>query len=103
MDLSLKENQVKIVELFKNSGLSQAQFCKSHNVSKWTLYRLLKMDRESTQAVKRTDKSLFIPVHAKKDFKIKINDSTSVSFETTPDAKWLASFVKYLGEHNASI
>ena len=103
MDLSSKENEVKIVELFKNSSLSQAQFCKSHNVSKWTLYRLLKADRESTLAAKRTDKSLFIPVHAKKDFKIKINDSTTVSFESIPDAKWLAGFVKYLGEQNASI
>jgi hypothetical protein len=38
----------------------------------------------------------------KKDFKIKINNSLSLSFESVPDASWMADFVKSLGVANAS-
>jgi len=42
--------------------------------------------------------NLFISLASKKDFIIKINGSVSLSFETVPDALWMANFVKAMGD-----
>lgn len=100
MDLKLKNNWQQLMDQWRRSGLSKAEFCKSQKIPVHTFYYYQKLHRSTGTPPQKTSQ-LFVPLIEKKDFTIRINNSISLSFETTPDANWMASFVKSLGELHA--
>ena len=104
MDLRLKQNWQQLFEQYLKSGLSKAEFCRSQKIPSHTFFYYQKLHGGDNQNKSdfKTSTSLFIPLTNKKDFKIKINNSLALSFETVPDASWMADFVKSLGVANVS-
>lgn len=105
MDLKVKQNWLHFHELYLKSGLTKADFCRSQKVaqSKFFYYAKLHKKADASKLNKTpSGHNLFIPLTAKKDFTIKINGSISLSFETVPDALWMANFVKAMGDSHAS-
>lgn len=108
MNLKSKQKWLNFLDLYRKSGLSKPDFCKLHKFSVSKFYHYAKLHRElpvkSLVALRPAPKqSLFIPLSTKKEFKIKINESVSLTFEAAPDALWMASFIKSFGEHHASV
>lgn len=108
MDLKSKQNWLHFLELFSKSGQTKADFCKSKKITLSTFYYYAKRHRDlptkSAMAVQGSSKkSLFIPIVSKKEFKIKINESVSLTFDAAPDALWMASFIKSFGDYHAAV
>jgi hypothetical protein len=108
MDLKSKQNWLNFLDLWSKSGQTKAEFCKSKKITASKFYYYAKRHRvlpsKPTIAAHSTHKqSLFIPVTSKKEFKIKINESVSLTFEAAPDALWMASFIKSFGDHHATV
>lgn len=108
MDLKSKQNWLAFLDLWAKSGLTKMDFCKSKKIKLSKFYYYAKRHRDlpgkSSLAPRPNSKqSLFIPLASKKEFKIKINESVSLTFEAAPDALWMASFIKSFGEHHASV
>jgi len=108
MDLKSKQNWQHFLDLWSKSGQTKMEFCKSKKiaVSKFYYYAKLHRDLSSKSTIlphSTPKKSLFIPVTSKKEFKIKINESVSLTFEAAPDALWMASFIKSFGDHHAAV
>jgi hypothetical protein len=108
MDLKQKHNWLNFFDLYRKSGLSKAAFCKSHKISesKFYYYSNYYQKQENIKSVINTPvpkQSMFIPMTTKKEFKIKINESVSLSFDSAPDASWMASFIKSFGEYHAAV
>jgi hypothetical protein len=104
MDLKVQQNWLKFYDLYLQSGMTKVDFCRSQKIPQSKFFYYAKLHRKS--AVLKLDKALagpnlFIPLTARKDFTIKINGSVSLSFETVPDALWMANFVKAMGDAHA--
>ena len=102
MTLKVKPNWPHLVELYKKSGLSKAEFCRSQKIS-LTSFSYHSNPRTSAQTSSTHQSSLasFFSVREKQDFKLTINDSLTLSFNSLPDAMWLSSFIKSLRGDNA--
>lgn len=108
MDLKSKQNWLNFLDLWSKSGQTKTEFCKSKKITASKFYYYAKRHRDlankSTIATHSSPKqSLFIPVTSKKEFKIKINESVSLTFEAAPDALWMASFIKSFGDYHAAV
>ena len=100
MDLKVKQNWQHLYDQYLKSGMTKADFCKSQKIPQHTFFYYQKFHGTVTQTSARTDhpSKLFVPVTEKKEFKIKVNNSITLSFELLPEASWMASFVNALGE-----
>lgn len=108
MDLKSKHNWLNFLELWSKSGLTKADFCKSKKITVSKFYYYAKRHRDlpvksATVPHSSSKHSLFIPIASKKEFKIKINDSVGLTFESAPDASWMANFIKSFGEYHAAV
>ena len=101
MDLKLKSNWQQLMDQYRKSGLSKIEFCRSQKIPTHTFFYYQKIHRSSESQIPKKNVQLFIPLIEKKDFNIRINNTISLSFETVPDAVWMASFVKSLGDTHA--
>jgi hypothetical protein len=101
MDLKVKQNWQHFYDLYLKSGLTKADFCRSQKLTTSKFFYYAKLHRETTPSQQNHSASLFLPVVGKKDFTMRINNSVSLTFEAIPDAHWMASFVKSLGETHA--
>jgi hypothetical protein len=103
MDLRVKQNWQQLFEQYLKSGLSKAEFCRSQKIPSHTFFYYPKLHGGGNQIKSdlKPSTALFIPLIEKKNFKIMINNSLSLSFESVPDASWMADFVKSLGAANA--
>lgn len=100
MDLKVKQNWQHLYDQYLKSGSTKAEFCKSQKIPQHTFFYYQKFHGTVNQTSAREDRSskLFIPVTEKKEFKIKVNNSITLSFELLPEASWMANFVNALGE-----
>jgi hypothetical protein len=108
MNLKSKQNWLHFLDLWSKSGLTKTEFCKSKKITASKFYYYDKRHRDlSAKSAAHTQpsskQSLFIPVASKKEFKIKINESVSLTFEVAPDASWMASFIKSFGDYHAAV
>lgn len=109
MNLRLKENWDQFIELYQKSGLTKADFCRSQKVTESQFYYYIKFHRGKNEHEAATSgsaiekKSNFIPVAIQKEFKIKINDSIGLTFESLPEPAWMASLIKFMGNDHAAI
>lgn len=102
MDLKNKENWQRLFNLYIKSGMTKADFCRSQGIAQSRFFYYAKYHRNLTPApVDKTN--LFVPLVEKKEFTIRINNSVGLSFESVPDAHWMANFVKSLGEAYARV
>lgn len=102
MNPKVKPNWPAILELYRKSGLSQADFCRSQKISRSSFsYHAKLHDSDSSGPTSQRSLSPFVSVREKQEFKLKINESLVLSFDTLPDATWLSSFVKSLGGEHA--
>ena len=108
MDLKSKQNWLNFLDLWRKSGQTKEEFCKSKKITSSKFYYYAKRHRDlsaksTISSLSAPKQSLFIPVSSKKEFKIKINESVSLTFEVAPDASWMASFIKSFGDYHATI
>ena len=97
MNLKVKQNWERFFDLYLKSGLSKADFCRSQKMPLSKFFYYAKLHRETVPQKASSSSNLFLPVSNKKDFKIKINGTVEISFESTPDALWMANFINSLG------
>jgi hypothetical protein len=102
-----KDSWKEFMELYKRSGLSRAEFCRSQKITEGKYYYYSKLhrvkDEHAVTAGQTVKKSNFIGLAANKEFKIKINDTTELSFETLPEPAWMASLIKFIGNSHATL
>lgn len=101
MDLKLKSNWLQLMDQYRRSGLTKAEFCRSQKIPAPTFFYYQKFHRSTLPELPQKGAKLFIPLVEKKDFIIRINNSISLSFEAAPDAVWMAKFVAALGDTHA--
>lgn len=101
MTLKVKPNWTVVLNQFSKSGLSQAEFCRTHNLSRSSFAYHSKLKVESFPPSVPTKSSSFIAMREKQEFKVRINDSLTLSFETLPEPTWLSTFVRSLGADHA--
>lgn len=103
MDLKVKQNWQHLYDQYLKSGMTKADFCKSQKIAQHTFFYYQKFHGTINQTSARADQpsKLFLPVTERKEFKIKVNNSITLSFELIPEASWMASFVNALGETSA--
>lgn len=101
MDLKVKQNWQHFYDLYLKSGLTKTDFCRSQKMAQSKFFYFAKLHRESSPPKPSSSTNLFLPVVSKKDFTIKINNKVELSFESLPDALWMANFVKSLGDAHA--
>lgn len=97
MNLKVKQNWERFFDLYLKSGLSKADFCRSQKMLPSKFFYYAKLHREAAPKKTSSASNLFLPVSEKKDFKIKINGTVEICFESTPDALWMANFINSLG------
>jgi hypothetical protein len=102
MNPKVKPNWRAVFDQFRNSGLSKADFCRTHKISlsSFSYYSKLHSQEQQLLPVLQSSSS-FISVRDKQEFRLKINDSLTLSFDSLPDATWPSNFVKSLGGANA--
>ena len=102
MNPKVKPNWPAILELYRKSGLSAADFCRTQKISpsSFSYHAKLRASEASSSSPRRSSNP-FVSLQEKQEFKLKINDSLTLSFETLPDATWLSKFVSSLGGDNA--
>lgn len=101
MDLKVKQNWQHFFELYLKSGLTKANFCRTQKMAPSRFFYYAKLHRQSQSPKESSPSNLFLPLVGKKDFTIKINNKVELSFESIPDALWMANFVKSLGDAHA--
>lgn len=101
MDLKVKQNWQNFFDLYLKSGQSKTDFCRSQKMTQSKFFYFAKLHRDSVPSKQSSSSNLFLPVVSKKDFTIKINNKVELSFESLPDAHWMANFVKSLGDAHA--
>ena len=102
MNPKVKPNWPAVFDHFRKSGLSKADFCRTHKISLSSFSYQSKLHAREQQFLPVVhNSSSFISVREKQEFKLKINDSLTLSFDSLPDATWLSSFVKSLGGDHA--
>lgn len=101
MDLKVKQNWQHFYDLYLKSGLTKADFCRSQKIAQSKFFYFAKLHREPSSSKQSSSSNLFLPVVSKKDFVIKINNKVELSFESLPDALWMANFIRSLGETHA--
>jgi hypothetical protein len=104
MNFKLKQNWLNFVDLYSKSGMTKADFCRSQKIPAHTFFYYQKFHGTIKNSFPRSEQSvapLFVPLTEKKEFRIRINNSVSLSFDSVPEASWMASFVKSLGETHA--
>lgn len=109
MDLRSKQNWEKLIELYQKSGLTRPDFLRSQKISDSQYYYYAKFHRnkiqaqESAMAMPVVHKSNFIPIVSQKEFKIKINDSIGLTFDSLPEPTWMANLIKSIGDFHAAV
>ncbi len=98
MDLRLKSHWQQLMDQYRKSGLTKAEFCRSQKIQSHTFYYYQKLHQSPPAQTPSKASQLFVPVVEKCNFAIRINDTLNLSFETIPDAVWMANFVRSLGE-----
>ena len=101
MDLKVKQNWQHFFDLYLKSGLTKTDFCRTQKMTPSRFFYFAKLHRDSSHPKQSSSSNLFLPLVSKKDFMIKINNKVELSFETLPDAHWMANFVKSLGDAHA--
>jgi len=99
MDLRQKSNWQQLMDQYRKSGLTKAEFCRSQKIPAPTFFYYQKLHR-STRPPQETSQ-LFVPLTDTKDLTVRINDSITLCFESTPDATWMARLVLALGDARA--
>lgn len=102
MDLKVKQKWLHFYDLYLKSGMTKTDFCRSQKMPCSRFFYFAKLHRDSVATKTISGSALFMPVTGKKDFTIKINNKVELSFDSIPDAHWMASFVKSLGDSHAS-
>ena len=103
MTPKVKPNWPSVFDHFRKSGLTRAEYCRTHKLSRSSFAYHAKIHETSAPAesVKGSSPS-FISVRERgPEFKLRINETLTLSFETLPDASWLSTFVKFLGVDHA--
>jgi hypothetical protein len=103
MTPKVKPNWPTIFAHFRKSGLSRAKYCRIHKLSPSSFAYHAKSHKAHVpdQHLKSSNAS-FIEVRERgTEFKLKINDSLTLSFESLPEASWLSAFVQSLGVDHA--
>lgn len=109
MDLRSKQQWDKFVELYQKSGLSKADYLRSQKITDGQYYYYAKFHRNKIQAADSVtsmpvvQKQNFIPMISKKEFKIKINDSIGLTFDSLPEPVWMANLIKSIGDLHATV
>ena len=91
MDLRSKQNWEKLIELYQKSGLTKAEFLRTQKMTEGQYYYYAKFHKNKIQAQKPAivlpvvHKSSFISMISQKEFKIKINDSIGLTFDSIPE------------------
>jgi hypothetical protein len=101
MDLKVKQNWQHFYDLYLKSGLTKVDFCRSQKLTQSRFFYFAKLHRDPSPSKQSSSSNLFLPLVSKKDFTIKINNKVELSFESIPDARWMANFVKSLGDAHA--
>lgn len=109
MDLRLKQNWDNFIERYEKSGLTRADFLRSQKITEGQYYYYAKFHRNKIQAQESAttlpvvQKSNFIPMVSQKEFKITINNSIGLTFDSIPEAVWIANLIKSIGNFNATV
>jgi len=107
MKLKSKQEWLAFLELRRKSGLNTTEFCKTQKISSSMFYyyaNLHKDNTSNTQSMPAVQKqSNFISISTKKEFKIKINDSIGLTFDSPPEATWIANLIKSIGDYHAAV
>ena len=107
MDLRSKQNWGKLIELYQKSGLTKAEFLRSQKITEGQYYYYAKFHRnkiqESTNSLPVIHKTNFIPMVSQKEFKIKINNSILLTFDSLPEPIWMANLIKSVGDFHAAV
>ena len=100
MELKVKQNWQHLYDQYLKSGMTKADFCRSQKIPSHTFFYYQNLHGNVNQNPDREDgpSKLFVPVTERKEFKIKVNNSSTLSFELLPEASWMANFVNALGE-----
>jgi hypothetical protein len=102
MSPKVKPHWPTVFDQFRKSGLTKADFCRTHKISLSSFSYYSKLHSQEHQLVPVVhSSSSFISVRDKQEVRVKINDSLTLSFDSFPDATWLSSFVKSLGDDHA--
>ena len=107
MKLKSKQEWLVFLELHRKSGLNITEFCKTQKITSSMFYYYAKLHKTTTSStqIPKIDlpkQSTFISLTTKKEFKIKLNDAISLTFDSLPEATWMANFVKSFGGHHAT-
>ena len=100
MDFKVRQNWLNFNDLYLKSGITKVDFCRSQKIPAHTFFYFQKYHGTIKNSPSHTNKavtSIFIPLSEKKEFRIRINNSVSLSFDSVPEASWMANFVKSLG------
>lgn len=96
-DQKLKSHWKKKIDAWRNSGMSQKEFCRksgiSHHQFGYWRTKLLREDGDSGE-------SQFLPVKTNSHFSILLGD-VKISFEQAPNPTWMANFVKSFQDNHA--
>ena len=103
MNPKVKPHWPSVLDHFRKSGLSRAEFCRTHKLScsSFAYQAKLHGSKALVPVSQASPLSSFISVRERSEFKLKINDSFTLSFDSLPDATWLSTFVKSLGGEHA--
>lgn len=101
MNPKLKPNWPVLLDQYRNSGLSRAEFCHAHKLSRSSFaYHAKTYEAHGPQRSTRPSSPPFISVRERSEFKLKINDTVTLSFDSLPDAAWVSLLIKSLeGSH----
>lgn len=109
MNLRSKQTWDNFIERYQKSGLTRADFLRSQKITESQYYYYAKFHRnkvqpqESTNTLPVVQKSNFIPMVSQKEFRITINNSIGLTFDSIPEAIWLANLIKSIGNFNATV
>ena len=103
MTLKSKLDWPALIKLQRQSGLSKAAFCQQQKLSRssFSYYDKLYRKAVSGPAAPAPQFSSFVAVSPKQEFKLRINDSFTLSFDSPPEVSWLSSLIQLLGEAHA--
>ena len=107
MTPKVKPHWPSVIDQFRKSGLSRAEFCRIHKLSPSSFAYQAKICEvqvpPSALKVKGPSAS-FISVRERgPEFKLKINDSLILSFDSLPEASWPSVFVRSFGGESCSL
>ncbi len=112
INLRPKEHWGRLVNLYAQSGLSKADFCRQQKISVVRFYywcnllrpELKSIPQESTSIKDKSNEDLFLPIKTPlktSNVRIKLQNGIELEFLSTPDSTWMATFICNLGCQNA--